>query len=358
MGLFTVAEMQAQTDHLGAVFDLMSAVNDPKVNLPAVAGGSGTPVAGTVLNIVNNMLTGISNSGDANVQLDFLNNIITAMTKSTIEGFLVSVFNTPLTDLTNHCSQRGRTVAATIVDLASFLSYYNGGAGGLKFSSMVTNAFGEFWFANSNIRLPYPVVMSEAINPKTDAADSPNGMGTKTVAGVFTAGTAVDSTKFAEVDGIAAVIADFVGGTAPPTVTVAGVDDTGVATTTWSATLTGNTPLSAVSTTIVPGIVAQARQTVTFASVTGIAIGSWLTINGGLPDQEVVLVENIAVLNVTAVFQKAYNSGATVTGVNSTALTPSVSGRKIRSVTGITIGVTGQTAGTIRVEGIVPRVGI
>jgi hypothetical protein len=357
MSLITVANFQTATDSLAGSWDKLAATLGKKADSP--------PVAGTCKNAANNLLNlFIVTAQDYQQILD-----MAAAASACLNGMYAEALvpNTPLAaavaSITAHCQNRGSSVAASIVDQLSYLSYYNGGGGAAKFSSMVVPSYAALYKAITGLALPAAGVLSPGLDPVTDSVNSANGMGIKTVGGAFTAGSAVTTASYSEVTGIAVVSTNIGGGTGTMTITVAGVDSDGNNTTTWSATTDVNNPTAAFTQTTISGgaVNAQARQTVTCANTMAsrnIVPGSTVTINKGLPDQEKVKVEAVAGSTFTAVFQQAHLINATVDGNNSYTLTPSVGGKRIRSVSGITFTVNGQNAGVVRIDGVQDRVGV
>lgn len=252
--------------------------------------------------------------------------------------------------LESHVEEHGSLADGDVDDLASYLEFYNA----TPFSYLVHAEFAELYFALFGSRLPPAGVQSVWLRPVANVS-APLGMGQRNVGGAFSAGAVVDTSLYSEVIPDLEVRSDFADGTAPPTFAVAGVDHTGVSTTTWTATGGSDNPASGVATTITPAVTAMARQTVAVGSVAGIVVGSFLTVNSGLSDQEYVNVEAVVGSTITAVFDLAHPAGATVTAKTTLNLTPSVAGRRIRSVSNITIGITDHTTGTVMVVGRLDR---
>jgi hypothetical protein len=216
---------------------------------------------------------------------------------------------------------------------------------------MLHPVFGDLWYDIYASRLPDEGLFHPGVHPYLDATNYANGFGTRAVGGAFADGASYESTPlYSELEPMLEVIVNFSGGGAPPTFTVAGTDNTGAALN-WTATGGSNNPEAAVSTTITPALNAMGRQTFAVASASGIVIGSTLKINAGLTDEEVIVVENVSGTDITAVCMKAHGAGAALTGFTTLALTPATAGRRIRDVTGITIGITAHTAGAVRVVG-------
>lgn len=348
MALISTANALAYGDRVGRSYEI----------LLAQAGDKNAALAadGTLRGLMYALLGQVTGVADFHQQRDLDDAVNTAVTKGAAQN--LGTYLGPVIDaLTTHLANLGPSVAAAIVDLPSFASYYNGGAGGAKFSAMFTPYFAQACKDLKSITLPPAGVMSPALNPDFNAAVA-QGMGTKSAAGVFTAGNAVDTTLYSEVIPVLEVTVTFVGGSAPPTATIAGLDDNGAAATWGPVTLTGgNNPAPLTGITITPAVNAAARQTVAFSSATGVVVGSVLTINKNKPDQEVVIVEAVAGANVTAAFFKAHGAGATVDGPTCTAAgnASTGAGRRLRSVTSITLGLTGHSAGTVRVGGAQDR---
>ena len=355
MSLITAANVQSFTDKFAAVYNLLLAAADTSANLAS-------PVLGTVQSEISLLQTLVLGLNDFEQENDLLLPVNTALGKSPVEklmGFLQPV----LGSLNDHLATRGKEVNASIVDLPSFLTYYNGGSGGSKFANMLTPEMQTIYgVLLNNQTLPVAGVMSPAIQPDYRAAASAHGLADKVVGGSFTAGDAVDTTKYSEVIPVLEVITTITGGTGTISATLTGVDDQGNAATWGPVVLTGgNNPVAALSgITITPAVTAFSRQTVAFSSTTGIVIGSVLTINKGLPDQEVIVVEGVSGSNVTAVFKKAHAGSATVDGWTSTAAGAASTGasRRCRSISAITYTLNGQSAGKVRVAGAQDRVGV
>lgn len=343
MSLISVANLQLLTDKLAALYDRWRT---------EFGISTGSPVAGTDRYLANNALTVLTTTvDDYQQQYDMSQQLYTLTTKcnrkDTARLHLASV----LASIEDHMSQRGSSVAASITSLATYLSYYNGGSGGAAYSSMLHPVFGDLWYDIYTSRLPSAGLFHPGIHPYLDATNYASGMGTRAVGGAFSDGAAYESTPlYSGVEPMLEIIVNFSGGVAPPTFTVAGTDNTGAALN-WTATGGSNNPTAAVSTTITPALNAMDKQTFAVASASGIVIGSTLKINAGLSDEEVIVVEDVSGSNVTAVVMKEHGAGAALTGFTTLALTPGTAGRRCRDVTGITIGISSHSAGTVRVVG-------
>jgi hypothetical protein len=537
--LLSTTNFLAFCDKLGWTWNRLK----PLVGLTA---NQAAPVAGTVQAAslaLQNLVVGLN---DWEQETDFISGVNIALGNANIERVAKYVVVNPTQDLDSHFTARGSEVDSSITDTSSYLSYYNGGGGGSLFSVLVDPGFAALYAAIVGTNLPVAGVMSPAIHPVVDSTVSAYAMGQKNTAGTFNAGTAVNTGLYSAVNPIVEVVTDFSGGSAPPAVTIAGTDNTGVTSTTWSVTLTGNNPAAAVATAVlaappfsattlyeagdivsasmtlngaidnsvttitaassstgVPAtpfaiqidteqlwvsaisgtswtvtrgyngttaashndksvvtvvaaatnlngsitsgattivvnnaavfpspnyvlvigseqmlvtaasgnsltvtraynsttgaahanlalvslgnlnlnyqstieqlntaptgatwsllsgpIVGQKRQTVLVGSTTGIVAGTVLTVDAGLPTQEVIIVEAVGTGTITAVFQLAHTAGATLTGNQSYATTPSVSGRRLVSVSGITLTLSSHSAGAVRVCGRQDRVAV
>jgi hypothetical protein len=315
--------------------------------------------AGTVRNTANNLLTLVLGLNDFEQDNDLLVPVNQTFGRASLENSF-GMFSAAAQGLNNHLALRGLETSNTIVDLSSYLTYFNGGGGGARFSCLVTPETQTLWTNLLGVQLPTGGCMSDALQPDWNSA-APLGMGTCTVSGFYTAGMGVNTALYAEVTPILEVIANCNGGFGTLAVTVTGVDNTG-ATGTWSASVVtgGNNPVAALAgITVVPSVGAYARNTVVLSSTVGIVPGSVLTINKGLVDQEVIVVEAVPQAGqITAVFKVAHAGGASVSGWTSTSLVPSVAGRRLRTVTGIAPTTQGQSMGTVRIAGARDRVAV
>jgi hypothetical protein len=346
MALISPANLKSICDFLSASWNLLT---------PSGLKTGGV-VTGTVRDFVNKALNVVVvSSADLEQETDLGQNFNSALQVANQSDIANVYLATILGSIDSHIQRRGGVVNASISNLATFLTYYNGGAGGAKFSSLLTPEFSDIYYARNAVRLPGAGIMSPAINPANGAA---SGLGTRAVGGAFADGLAPDLTKYSEVGLVAVTTVNFAAGTAPPSITVAGVDDTGAATTTWTNPFVGNNPTAVIGTTLSAPVTAWSRQTVAVASITGIAPGSWLTLEAGTVNEELILVEAVAGANITAVFKKAHAGASAVAGNSTIALTPSVAGRRCRDVTGITINITGHSAGTVRIDGVQDRVAV
>lgn len=348
MALITNANLKTFCDKLAAAWDLA---------FTAIGTKSGSPAAaGTVRAAVNNLQTAVLGIGDYEQSVDLLGPVNAALTAATGEAMFAWLAQL-LQGLNYHLNARGREVAGSIIDLPSYLNYYNGGSGGALFSCLLCPemraVYGQLPGAPS---LPAAGVMSPALQSDINSS-APNGMGTCTYSGTYTAGVGVTTGSYSAVSLVAEVHTAFASGTGAPTITVAGVSHLGDSTTTWGATWGSNNPSGALSgVTITPAITAMENASVVVSSSAGIVPGSVLTINKGLVDQELVVVTAVADgTHLTARFALAHSAGATIDGWDSIQLTSTPSGRRCVSVSGITIGLTGQTAGLVYLNGVQDR---
>jgi hypothetical protein len=260
--------------------------------------------------------------------------------------------NGAISALSKHCQSYGSTVNSSITNLRTYLAYLNT----VPWTFFVMQGFGDCYADVIGSALTADHVASDSMNPLVNSG-TPNGMGRNTVGGAFAAGEAIDHTLYAEAAAIAVVATAFSGGGSAPAVTVAGTDDTGATTTTWGGTFTGNNPgdTTAVNTTLsAPVATAYQRATVAVGSITGMVAWQVLSIDTGA-SQEYVIVEEASGGNLTAYFKKTHAGGAAVTGAAAVALTPSVAGRRLRSVSGITLTIGTHSAGSVIIDCVQPR---
>lgn len=340
MPLISPANLQAYADHLAAMWEqlrpILGSINDV------------SPVAGTTRNLASLLLGVPVGSGDVDVEQDLDAPCNQVLQSTGIEAIMPWV-QQALSSLGSHCQKRGSATNAAVVSLSTYLNFLN--ASGTPFASLLPPGFADLYAAVMQQTLPASSFFQRGMSPDLNAAAYPAGLGTRAVGGAFAAGATPDVAHYSEVLPLIVVTTTFVGGTAAPQVVLSGTDNLGNAAATWTLTLDANNPTSALATTITPAVLAQARQTVALASAAGMVAGSTLTINTGLPDQEVVVAEVVAGNNVTAVFQKAHNAGAAVAARRT--YTPPIAGGglRLRSLAGITINITGHSAGAVRIDG-------
>lgn len=348
MGLISVSQLQKYTDKLAVAYE----------QLKTVAGiGTGSVVAGTYRNLINNLEQIIAvNFDDHEIQADLGPNVRTLLNKAFIKYVMYDA-RAVITGLSDHCASRGDSVDADIVDLDSFLTYYNGGDGGPAFSSMLHPSFGDLYYDLVGSRLSAVGLFAPGIHPDLNSTYT-NGMGTRAVGGAFTDGAAVDHTLYEEVTLIAEVITDFAGGATNPTLTIAGTDDAGAITTTWTVGLGANNPTASLSTTNTNAITAHSKSSILVASTTGMVAGTVVKMSAGTPREEVVVVLSVEdATHFTAEFRKAHDAGDTMTFKRSFTLAPSVAGKRCRDVSNITITIGTHTDGAVRVVGVQERMG-
>lgn len=319
---------------------------------------TGAIVPGTLRDLANRILDlTVVDSDDYFVEKDFNEASYSLSQYIVANQVMLRNFSDSVTAVETHYGEHGSDVDSTIETLQTMLAYYNGGTGGVKYANMIDPYYSDLVYDLSEARPAEAwYYYGKAIHPLLNST-AVNGMATKDVAGTFTAGTAYDA-NYAELALLVEVVTDFTGGGAAPVISIAGVDGEASAATTWGVTLDSNNPVAAVSTTITPAVAIMARQTVALASASGIVAGSVLTINSGLIDQEIIVVEVVAGSDITAVFRKAHLAGAAVTGNRTYTATPSVALRRARSVSGITLTLSGHGAGKVRVVGRQDRVAI
>lgn len=369
MSLISIGNTIILTDHYGAAYNLLK--SQLGLSTDAI-------VAGPPRNLINNALITAVNLGDATQEIDLvattsLQNAILNLTANLLSP---SYLRRPVDDLSSHCQKNGGLVAASINSLDTFLTYYNGGGGGVTFSNPATYDFSQLYFILYSKLLTYPNQLFDVINSQWNATLYPHSFGSVSYANVYTAGFSGISASYCEQNLIAQVTTSFASGGSQPFITATGIDNTG-ASMTWTAQLTSQaitpgTPGSSSSSTnsvnnpagMLTGvltqssIVAQLRQTIPLNNISTIVPGSVLTINSGLVDQEIIEVESITGSSITAAFKKAHANGATVSGLVSVSMTPAVAGRRARSISNISIGGGSWSAGEIEVAGWSDRIAI
>lgn len=351
--LISNANFITESDHLSAAWD---------IGLTSLGTVSGSAIADTVRYAIAAYSSLITTLGDIEQETDLLQGAASVNASANTQFMIGTLLSAPLNAMQNHCRQRGYEVASSIVDVPSFLNYYNGGAGAGAFTNMVTPSYAAAWKQIFGTNLPAAGVMSPAItavNPivtNLGATVSSIGMGSNSIGGSFSAGASVNS-LYSAVNPVLVVTSNFSGNTSGSVISVSGVDNTG-ATTIWTATLPINVAASLVGLTLGGAVTAEARQTVNVTTNTAISAGSVLTIDGTTANAETVFVESATSGTITAVFMKPHGFGASITGNYAQALTPSVAGRRLTSISGITITANGATAGAVRVDGIQDRIGV
>lgn len=170
MGLMSTTAAKSYTDRIGNAYDL--AKPNLGSNNDAVAGTPPQAKLATVRNAIQNLLNdvvGITNitggSPDLSQEVDFDADTNALLGHTGVETYL-GQFSSTLNDINGHCSNRGKLVSASIIDIATFLGYYNGGAGGAKFSAMVSPSFAAAYSTVINSPLiPGAAVLCPAIHP-------------------------------------------------------------------------------------------------------------------------------------------------------------------------------------------------
>ena len=357
MALISVANLLSASDKIGDAWFLMKSF---------LGRAASSPVAYTPNNALNNLqslyLTGLDDPQQIQTLLTpFLTSAIKNICADNMAGINL---NQPIQDLIRECQQYGSSVSASIQDLNTFLSYYNGGSGGVKFANPATYDFGQLYQLLTGNYLSYPNAVSEAINPLWNATAYPNGYAKCTYTNVLTAGVTVNS-NYAEPLPVCMVSTTFVGGGANPIVTVTGTDDSGVAGVTWAVTLLVNNPTATFAQqTISSGaLTAQTRNLVTVTSTAQFCVGAVVIVNKGKPDQEYTVVEaaGFSSTQCTITCQQAHAASATIDGNTQAALAVGTapSGSRIRSVSGVAIsGGGGWSAGAVQIVGGPDRLGV
>lgn len=249
----------------------------------------------------------------------------------------------------NHCNERGKLVDSSIVDLDTYLAYANSTPN----TVFVSADFAEVYYANQGRRITAAYVAAPSYNPQLNSSAT-NGLGHKNLS-TFTAGVTVDTAVYAAAVPLIEVVTSFADGNSAPQITIAGTDNTGATTTTWSVTLDSNNPTSSLSTSTANNIAINTYGTVTLGSAAGVIVGSVLLIGPNTDGVEYVHVAAKSGSDVTAPFLFAHTA-PDVTAIRTYAVTPSVSGRRLVSVSGITITTDGHTAGAVRVVNLPDRI--
>lgn len=309
-----------------------------------------SPVAGTIQYVANSVQNKVLALVDYEQETDMLAAANALLGQANVGLVCTSFVRSWLAGFNKHFTARGPSLDSTVNSIPKFLTYRNT----TPYALLVDPWFAAAWSKALGSSLPQSGVMAPPVNPVWDSRVSAYGMGSRAVGGSFNDGDLIDGQTYSPGLSLLEITADFSGGSAAPSISVAGTDTAG-ASQTWTVTLDSNNPVSAVSTTITPSVTAGSRQTVAFGSVSGIIVGSVLTVNAGLVDEEKVIVETVAGSNVTAVFNKAHNAGAAVTG-RRTYLLASTGGNRLLDATGITITISSHSAGTVRIFNRQPRV--
>ena len=349
--LLTDAQLESATDKLSRIYGEFAFFVTPSADL--------TVTTGTLLQAAANQLLAITvaDSDSYEVERDLNAAFYTVASGLNAAEMMSNLFATSLAALQTHYAAESDDGG-----LAEYLLATNNPTEALNiYVTLVDAWFQDFWTYVNGTALDSESVMTKPIHPDwrgTEYTDV-DAMGSRAVGGAFTDGYAVDS-AYGGCNLTVEVTADFSGGAGAPTITVTGTDAEG-ASVVWTATVTGgNNPTSAIATTITPAVsTAAARLTVAVGSTDGIVAGSVLTVNAGLVDEEVILVESIAGgPTITAVFLKNHSAGAALTGKRTFLTTPATATSRCRDVTGITITINGHATGTVRVTGLPERAAI
>lgn len=344
--LISSANLIALTDRLGVAWDHVN-------NRIGESGEETAPVAGTLqeqlLSLMDDVVLGLNEVDQTVDLLTPAKNALYACNRAGMLNTLSPIINA----IETHCQRRGAATDSTIISLNTYLQYLNT----TRFSALLAPEFSDFWFALKAARLSYKGVYAPAWHPNIVSGVSANGFALRAVGGSFTAGTALDTAKYSEVDLIAEVTVAFADGVAVPTLSLTGVDHTGAAMT-WTGSFAVNNPAATISTTLNGALTAGngKKATVALASGTGIIAGSVLRINSGGPNDEYVVVESISTNDIVTFFRKNHATGEAVICQTPLLLTPGTGGRKCVSISAMTINISSHTAGTVRITGKQPRV--
>lgn len=356
MPLPSVAVLQSYTDKLAVSYE----------RLLAVAGtSSGSVVAGTWRSLSSNLVDLLTECSDIDHVLALAQDAKNLLDTSNVERifttqYAIQPLSSLLDSLQKLIADVGPDVDASIVSMSTFLSYYNGGSGGAKFSSLLHPSFGTLWNLVRSEALPAAGLFHPGIHPSCNATTYPSGYGTRAVGGSFSAGASASYLLYSEPLPFVEVTTTFSGGSAHPVITVTGTDDLAATAQTWTADLGADNPASALSTTLGASQTADSKSSRLVADSTGFVVGSVVVVGSGTVNQETAVVLAVADgTHLTLELRNAHASGETVTAKLAVALTPTITGRRIRTVSGITIGGGGggHAAGAVRVVGSPLRMG-
>lgn len=347
MSLMSLANVKKFTDKLAICYEEIRR---------ATGYASGSAVAGTNRNRLVNLQASIAALADTSLEqeYDFAPAAMSAPGYSN-PYYSMRDFKNVISSLNSHCQARGSSVDATINNLVTYLAYYNG-SGGAKFNALLHPAF-TLLAADHGIIIPASATFHPGLHPSLDATTYPNGFGTRAFGGSATIGASANTTSYSAPVPVLEVTTNFADGTAPPTYSIAGTDDTGAAMT-WTANLGANNPAAAISTTFGESKAADTYASVLVASSTGFVVGQLVLLSGGTPREEYATVLAIADgTHLTLEMRKAHTSGDTIAGNRSFLLTPGTASRRLVTLTGITPTYTDHTAGAIRLVGSQERFG-
>ncbi len=197
-----------------------------------------------------------------------------------------------------------------------------------------------------------PAVIGNPVSSLWDATAFPNGFGKKTVGGSFTAGVTLDPLVTAPQRPIAVVTTNISGGSGLLSLVVAGTDDTGSTSTTWSGVFVGNNPTAAA--TLSNGssdvLAAQLLQLTQLTTTAGVVPGSVLIVAGG--NTETIVVQEVPnTIYYSAFYAASHTANYTIAGNTSIVLIPSVAGRRMVSCSGITYTTNGHSGGVVQICG-------
>lgn len=222
---------------MGAIYNQLYAVIGS--NLVAVTAPS---VRNTATNLKSDQLI----SADYDVEF-YLNTPINILQQNAcIEAFVKWLMSGMVSGLQQEIAQTGPASSSSIYNIATYLS---------NTTAKVTPAAATCinLALNNSIALPSSGVLSPYIGASTISflpiqTTTPNGMGRIAVGGSFLTGSAVAS-SYSSVQPVAVIDVTFVGGTAPPTWTVYGTNDSGItssANPTVAPSLSGSTGTNAL----------------------------------------------------------------------------------------------------------------
>lgn len=364
MSLISPSALLSLADKIAAEYELAKTV------MGTLAGGA---VAGNLQFLSVGAYTTLCGTADPDQIDDLSPEFIKAINAFPVERMSKAEWSDQILALESHCSRKGPSVDATIIDLSTYLASYNGGVGNpTKYSNLVHPSFNDAFQAlhggyliGSNQAASAAALAPVCFSPCIGTINgNTNGMGKATAGGAYIPGDPLiqsittGAKSYAEVKLIALVEASFANGSSAPQINLTGVTEDGTASQQWNGTFGSNNPLNTTSTTITPAITLPwTRQTVTLGSTANIVPGSWLTVNNGFVDQESILVEAVAGGQITAVFKKTHLAGSVVSTPTAITLV-NAGGKRCRSISNITLIVAGHNAGTVRIESVQERAAV
>lgn len=274
MAVITAAQVLTLTDKLAAAFNLALGTTE----------GWGDTSFGVTKKMADllDIVTGSTDASfrDAALQLTFVSTVNVAAGYTANQAF--GALYAPILAVLSQACAGASGVDASISDLKTFLTYYNYGHGD------VTHTSGDYWncLLCPDFYYAYAALTNgtRLLDPKTigfeikkassyKGTTYTNGLGKKVAGGAFTAGGAVDRTKFA--GGLPYIVWDTCTSAANPTISVAGKDQDGNVET-YTFTQVGALGATGTGTALVPATHAWNLITeVTGVTLTNISAGNF-----------------------------------------------------------------------------------